>query len=298
MDLLKSITVFREVCTHMSFSRAADKLNLVPSAVSRQINELEKFLGVRLLERTTRSIRLTDDGRKYLKKMNVISQNVQELVSPTVENGILEGHIKITCPSVLGSYFLSSVVDSFLAEHPNVSISTRFVNGRVNLIEENFDMALRVGKLVDSNLISRLIGQFPLTVVASPEYLERNTLPLHPSDLVKHNCLLNSQFRAPRRWKFRQKNKFLSTKVNGNYEANDDLMILSLASTGSGIAYLPSLLTKPYLESGRLVSLLADYLPDPLPISIVYPSRDHLGAAKQQLIQHLVNHAEKNKFEN
>lgn len=280
----------------MSFSQAADSLNLVPSAVSRKINELEKFLGVRLLERTTRSIRLTDEGRSYLIKMDVIYQNVQELVSPSSDNSIVEGHIRITCPSVLGSYFLSSVVDSFLTENTNVSISTRFVNGRVNLIEENFDMALRVGKLVDSNLISRLIGQFPLTVVASPEYLKRNKTPIHPGDLTKHNCLLNSQFRAPRRWKFRRKNKFISTKVNGSYEANDDLMLLSLACAGTGIAYLPSLLTKKYIEDGELVSLLDDYLPDPLPISLVYPSRDHLGAAKQLLIQYVTLQAEKIEF--
>ena len=293
MDLFKSIKVFREVCEHMSFSQAAEKLNLVPSAVSRQINELEKFLGVRLLERTTRSIRLTDDGKRYLGKMDVINHNVQELVNSSAKKGNVEGHIRITCPAVLGAYFLSGVIDSFLKEHTSVSISTKFVNGRVNLIEEDFDMALRVGHLSDSNLISRLIGQFPLTVVASEDYLKRKKTPIHPRDLVKHNCLLNSQFRTPKRWQFRHQNSVLSTKVNGNYEANDDQMLLSLACAGYGIAYLPSILTKQHLKSGELVSLMEDYLPDPLPISIIYPSRDHLSTAKQLLIQSIVAQAER-----
>ena len=293
MDLLKSIDVFREVCQQMSFSQAAERLNLVPSAVSRQINELEKYLGVRLLERTTRSISLTDEGGRYLKKMDAISQEVQALVSLSRERGRIEGHIRLTAPPVLGPPFLNAAFDKFLHEHPNVSVSMAFVNREINLIEEGFDLAVRIGDLEDSTLVSRPIGEFPLALVASPSYLEAHGVPAHPKDLAAHNCLINTLIQSPRRWRFRDGRRAFRVKIEGRYEVNDDLMLQSLARAGHGIAYLPACFVRRYLKSGELVSLLASYLPAPLPISIIYPSRRFLGEAKRLLIEHLIMQAEK-----
>ena len=288
MNLLKSIEIFREVCKQMSFSQAAEQLNLVPSAVSRQINELEKHLGVRLLQRTTRSISLTDDGRRYLEKMEVISHNVQELRNLTGDDQRIEDHIRLTAPPILGPSFLNGVIDTYLQQYSDVSLSTTLVNREINLIEEGYDLALRVGTLDDSNLVARVVGQFPLAVVASPTYIDTYGEPKQPKDLTKHNCIINTLTQSPRRWQFQEGRRNFSIKVTGRCDANDDSVLQSMACSGLGIAYLPAIVVHHKIAKGELVSLLEDFIPAPLPISIVYPSRQFLSKAKRILIEHLV----------
>ena len=291
MDLLKSIEIFREVCKQMSFSQAAERLNLVPSAVSRQISELEKQLGVRLLQRTTRSISLTDDGRRYLQKMDVISQSVHELKNLNGDDDHVEDHIRLTAPPILGTPFLNGVIDSYLQQHPNVSLSTTLVNREINLIDEGYDLALRVGILDDSNLVARMVGQFPLSIVASPAYIETHGQPIHPKELVKHNCIINTLTQSPRRWGFREGRRNFSIKVDGRCDANDDTILQSMACSGLGVAYLPTIVVHNNIAKGELVPILKDFIPNPLPVSIVYPSRQFLSTAKRILIEHLIAHA-------
>jgi len=296
MDLLKSIDVFREVCRRMSFSQAADRLNLVPSAVSRQVNELERYLGVRLLERTTRSISLTDDGRRYLQKMDAISQGVRELKGLSGEGARVEGHIRLTGPPILGPRFLHAALDAFLRRYPEVSLSATFVNREINLVEEGYDLAVRVGVPADSSLVSRQIGRFPLALVASPGYIASHGRPEHPKDLAGHNCLINTLTQAPRRWGFRDGRRAFSVKVEGRCDANDDLMLQALACAGQGIAYLPAYFIQGDISEGKLVPLLTNHLPEALPVSIVYPSRQLLGKAKRALIDHLIGHAKRHSL--
>lgn len=145
----------------------------------------------------------------------------------------------------------------------DVSISTTFVNREINLVEEGFDLALRVGKLEDSNLVSRAIGRFPLALVASPGYLHAHGKPAHPKDLVHHNWLINTLTQAPRRWSFQDGRRTFSVKVEGRCDANDDQMLQSLACAGEGIAYLPAYFVDGGVRKGELIPLLASYLPDP-----------------------------------
>lgn len=296
MDLFKSIEIFREVCKQMSFSQAANQLNLVPSAVSRQISELEKYLGVRLLQRTTRSISLTDDGRRYLQKMNAISQGVRELKDQTDEDQGIEDHIRLTAPPILGPQFLADALNSYMQKHLYVSISTTMVNREINLIEEGYDLALRVGELEDSNMVARIVGKFSLSIVASPDYIEKHGEPKHPKDLVNHNCLINTLTKLPRRWMFREGGRKFSVKVDGRCVANDDMLLQSFACSGLGIAFLPNYVTCDEVDKGNLKLLLEKFIPDPLPIAVVYPSRHFLSTAKRKLIEHLIENAEKGIF--
>jgi LysR family transcriptional regulator for bpeEF and oprC len=296
MDLLKSIEVFREVCKQMSFNQAADQLNLVPSAVSRQINQLEKHLGVRLINRTTRSISLSEEGKQYLQKMDVIIQSVNELKNKPNEEQTVRGHIRLTAPPILGAEFLYDALQSYLMEYPAVSLSTTLVNREINLIEESYDLALRVGQLEDSNLVARTVGKFPLAIVASPGYIETYGEPKHPKDLVKHNCIINTLTQSPRRWKFKEAKRNFSIKIEGQYDANDDALLQSLASAGLGIAYLPSHVIHKQVDNGNLLLLLEDFVLDPLPVSIVYPSRHLLSTAKQKLIEHLIEYSQRNTY--
>jgi LysR family transcriptional regulator for bpeEF and oprC len=296
MDLLKSIDVFREVCTQMGFSQAADRLNLVPSAVSRQVGELEKHLGVRLLQRTTRSISLTDEGRRYLEKMDAVSHSVRELWQLSPDEGRIGGHIRLTAPPLFAAQFLTDALDAFMGEYPHVSVSTTMVNRDVDLIEEGYDIALRVGNLKDSNLVARVIGKFSLCVVASPGYIKTHAALEHPRDLAKHNCLINTLTKSPRRWRFQQGKRKFTVKVDGAYEANDDIMLRRFAASGSGVAWLPYYFVREQIASGELSPLLGAFMPEPLPICIIYPSRQLLSPAKRTLIDHLVERAESGSF--
>ena len=293
MDLLKSIEIFREVCNQMSFSKAANQLNLVPSAVSRQVNELEKYLGVRLLQRTTRSISLTDDGRRYLQKMDAISQGVSELKDQGDEDQDIEDYIRLTAPPIIGPQFLADALNSYMQQYPFVSISTTMVNREINLIEEGYDLALRVGELEDSSMVARVVGEFSLSIVASPEYVQNFGRPKHPKELVNHNCLINTLTKSPRRWVFREGGRKLSVKVDGRCDTNDDILLQSYACSGLGIGFLPTYVTSDQVRNGNLMLILEKFIPDPLPISVVYPSRHFLSTAKRQLIDHLIENAKK-----
>ncbi|GGP58342.1 hypothetical protein GCM10009347_25960 [Shewanella algicola] len=180
MDLLKSIQVFQQVAKHQSFSRAADELNLVPSAVSRQISELEKWLDIRLINRTTRTLNLTDDGHAYLAKMASIMTQVEDLKSTAQQSQHLTGSIKLTAPMMMGQYVLPNALAEFKRQHPHIQLSLSLVNRKVDLIEEGFDLALRVGHLADSSMIARSIGQMQFKTVASSGYLALRGIPNHP----------------------------------------------------------------------------------------------------------------------
>ena len=285
MDLLKSIEIFREVCKQQSFSLAANQLNLVPSAVSRQVSELEKYLDVKLLQRTTRSVNLTSEGRCYLEKMEAISHSIRELKG---QNQSEEGHIRITAAPIFRVQ-LAAALNEYLLEYPNVSISTRLVNREINLIEEGFDLALRVGELKNSNMISRRIGEFSVSVVASPEYVKKHGIPDHPRELSGHDCIINTLTKSPRRWMFRENGRKFSVKVRGRCIANDDALLQSYACSGLGIGFLPTCITSEAVHRENLIPILNEFVPEPLPISIVYPSREFLSPAKRKLIDHLIN---------
>ena len=296
MDLLKSIDVFREVCRQMSFSQAADRLNLVPSAVSRQVSELEKHLGVRLLQRTTRSISVTDEGRQYLRKMDAISESVRDLRNLSLGGDRIAGRIRLTAPPLFGPQFLVDAIDTFCHAHPEVSVSTTLMNREADLIEEGYDIALRVGMLKDSNLVARPIGTFSLSMVASPGYIEANGVPRHPRELGQHGCLINTLARSPGRWQFRDGKRKFSVKVDGRYAVNDDSALRHFACSGLGIANLPSYCVREQVDSGELRLLLQEFTVEPLPICIIYPGRELLSPARRALIDHLVERVEPSSF--
>jgi len=297
MDLLKSIHVFRTVCAVMSFSQAAAQLNLVPSAVSRQVSELEKYLGVRLLQRTTRSIHLTEEGRQYLEKMTQICEYVNELTHSHKQEKELSGQIRITAPPILGAQFLNTVIPVYLKSYPNVSINVVLLNREVNLVEEGYDLAIRIGTLSDSSLIARKIAHFPLSIVASPSYLAMAGEPQHPKDLVQHNCLINTLTQAPYRWQFRESKRHFSIKVAGRFEANDDEMLQSLASAGAGIAYLPTYFVKRKIDTGELIPILERFVKTSTYVFIVYPTRQFINPIHQAFIEQLLKSAQNFSFE-
>lgn len=290
MNLLKSIEIFQTVCKYKSFSKAANYLNIVPSAVSRQINELEQHLGIRLLNRTTRSISLTNDGRRYLQKMTSITQQVDELESLSSDETVIQDHINLTAVPSLGENILLNAINEYIKKYPKVSLSLNLVNREVSIVEEGYDFAFRVGSLNDSSMVSRQIYSFPFVVVASPNYLSEFGSPSSPDELIKHNCIINTIMRNPYRWEFVEGKRRFTVKVKGSIEANNDSMQCGFSVAGLGISYVPKFIVKDQINKGQLVQLLTQYTPEPLPISIVYPTQKYLSTAKRKFIDTLVEY--------
>ncbi|MGF1828612.1 LysR family transcriptional regulator [Photobacterium angustum] len=297
MDLLKSIETFQLVVEHKSFSGAAHAMNLVPSAVSRQVSELEKWLGVRLLQRTTRSIGLTTEGRAYLAKMALISQNVEELKGVTPATATLKGELRITAPLILGKYILPPILSLFRKQHPEVKLSLFLTNRNVNLIEEGYDLALRVGELVDSELIARSLGEYKIKTVATPNYIQRNGEVLIPQDLKQHTCLINSARQTPRRWTYQMNDKVIQIKVNGEIESNDSDVLREFCLQDQGILQLPDFQTKHLVKKGKLIELLSQYSPPPQQISLLFTRNRLMGPAQRTLIDFLVSQFDKSPIE-
>lgn len=191
MDILRSFAVFQKVAEHGSFSRAAENLGLVPSGISRQINELEAWAGLRLINRTTRSLQLTPEGQIYLERLRQITTEVQDIkaLGETARN--LTGQINLTAPMMLGQFIIPDALARFRHVNPNVDISMTLMNRTVDLIEKGFDVAVWAVHLPASTLMSISAGSAKISTVASPAYIKQYGLPNEPKDLAKYNCLIS-----------------------------------------------------------------------------------------------------------
>lgn len=288
MDLIKSFRIFQQVVELKSFSRAADSMNLVPSAVSRQVNELESYLGVRLLNRTTRSLHLTDVGQVYLSKMKDIMAQVDQLSQQEDENTQLSGLVKITAPIMLGQYDIPQILSSFSQHHPDVRLDLTLLNRKVDMIEEGYDLAIRVGYLADSNFYARKIGQVRLKTVVSSSYLTKSQTLNTPKDLIAHNCLTNTALAQPKRWLYRYENTNKRFKVDGHIQTNDSLAILAFIKQGLGVGQLPEFYVNQCLNSGELIEVLDEYAPEPLPVHLIYPSNRLTSATLRTLTDYII----------
>ncbi|MDC3211658.1 LysR family transcriptional regulator [Pseudoalteromonas distincta] len=288
MDLLKSIQVFEQVAQQQSFSRAAESLNLVPSAVSRQINELEKWLDIRLINRTTRSLSLTEDGKAYLLKLSDIRAQVTELRRSKTQQQQIKGLIKITAPIMIGQYMLPVALAEFKDLHQDVDLAISLMNRKVELVEEGFDLAIRVGHLNDSTMVARNIGNMHFKTVASPHYINTHGMPSTPKDLKNHQCLINTAVTNAKRWSYLIDGKSTVIKVAGSLEVNDSQSLKAFAIANQGIAQLPSFYVDAAIQSGELIEILSDYVPSPLPVNLLYPSQRLLSPTVRALVDYLV----------
>lgn len=289
MDLLKSFIVFQKVAELGSFSRAAQNLGIVPSAVSRQINELEEWAGLRLINRTTRSLHLTAEGQIYLEKLSQITAEVQDLRTLGDTERSHAGHINLTAPMMLGQFFLPHSLTRFKQENPKVEISTTLMNRIVDIVEEGFDVAVRAGHLPDSSLMSRKVGHVKMSTVASHEYLRQHGCPEHPKELSSHNCLISASPAHSARWAFQVNGKEMAVKVRGDMSANDSLCLKALSLAGLGIARLPHYHVMKELEAQELVEILPQHAPNPIPINIVHNSSRQIRPTLRAFVEFLAD---------
>ncbi|MEL6335095.1 MAG: LysR family transcriptional regulator [Pseudomonadota bacterium] len=272
MDRLRDMEVFAAVAEEGSFAAAARRLRLSPPAVTRAIAGLEERLGVRLIQRTTRSMRLTDAGERYragaLRILADIDAAEREAVG---DRAAPRGHFSVTASPTLGRLEVAPILAQFLGEHPPVS-ATLFLVGRiVNLVEEGFDVSVRVGNVPDSSLIGRRVGEVCRLAVASPGYLAAQGTPETPQDLRAHRLIGFTDLMPIRSVAFGTGERAQTVTLAPQMETNDAAACVALAEAGEGITLAYSYVIRRALAEGRLVEVLADYRPAPRPVHVLYP---------------------------
>jgi DNA-binding transcriptional LysR family regulator len=290
LDRLLAMTVFVKVVEQGSFARAAERLNMSTSAVSRHVAELEAHLESRLLNRTTRRISITESGQAFYERTLQLLADLEEAeAAASGTNAKPRGTIRLTCSINFGVPHLAPAIGAFQARYPEVLFDVSASDRFVDLVEEGLDLAIRIGDLGNPNLIARKIGQMQLVTCASPAYLKLHGTPKRPEELDTHNCLTYEYAPVKHLWPFldSQGNE-LKVHVAGSVHANNGEMLASIAAEGVGITHEPDFIVNSLLKGGRLVTILAKYQPAPYNIYAVYPSRRHLSAKVRAFVDFLV----------
>jgi DNA-binding transcriptional LysR family regulator len=290
MGQMEDINTFVHIVDAGTISRAANQLGIAKSAVSRRLVDLEKRLGVQLLNRTTRQSSLTDAGREYYQRAIQILADVNELNEVTSDSkSELTGGLSVAAPLSFGLQHLTPIINKFAIAHPGIDMRLDFADRQVDLIEEGFDVAIRIAHLKDSSLIARKLTPISLALCASPEYLERNGIPKNPEDLKSHDILQYAS--APdNTWRFIDPDgNHISLKLPSRITANNGDYLCGAAVAGLGLSGIPTFMAWKEIEKGNLVRLMTDYSFPNLNAYAVYPQTRHLSKRVRVFIDTLVD---------
>ena len=288
MDTLELIRTFREVAQRGSFSAAARTLDLSRPNVSKYVAELETRVGVRLLNRTTRNVSLTDAGSLLLARSTPLMEMI-DLTRAELQGRALvpSGRLRLTAPHGLAQTGLPGLLGEFMREYPAVTLSLHLDNRVTDMVDEGIDIALRVGRIGDDNLIVRKLQAVPFVVAASPGYWAERGLPGHPDDLAGHYALTYSVLGPNPEWRFEVGGEPLSVPVSSRMDASDAAPLVSVALQGLGMVWLPRLLLQPHIDSGALQPVLQDFSPRDVWLYAAYVQRRHNSAALKALLAFL-----------
>jgi DNA-binding transcriptional LysR family regulator len=293
--MFDKLNSFIKVAETLSFSKAAKQLNMAPSSISRKIDSLECELAVTLFKRSTRQLILTDNGSIFLEGAKKLLPQVNDLIV-SVQNKTDEvtGTIKISVFESFGRLHVCSIISSFVKKHPKINIEIELENRIVDLLTEDVDIAIRVGKPKDSGLRARKLTSNKAILCASPEYLKKHGRPETPTDIQKHNCLLLSKKRQYNYWYFRQEEKYEKILVKGNVSSTGGSPLLESAEGGAGILLLAHWMVSRSIKEGKLEyidlkwesSLNSDFSGE---VYAVFHNNKYINPALRAFIDHLVN---------
>jgi len=287
VDKLKAMATFVAIADHGGLSAAARAENMSLPTVVRVLANLEEKLGVRLINRSTRRIALTDEGRRYLESCRDLLQAVNEAeISLRDEGQDLRGPIVITAPVLFGQMYVAPAVTRFARRYPKVRCTVSLSDHMRNLLEERIDLGIRIGLLEDSSLIAQQIGKVRRVVVASPEYLAQVGPPAHPRHLLGASCIAFSAA-AQSWWSFDDQGRTISLPVQGNLEFSHVVCAIDACLAGAGFGMFFSYQIADHIKAGRLLPVLEDFEPPQRPISIVYPHAHLMPARTHALINWL-----------
>lgn len=278
MDRLKQIESFVAVASKGSLTTAAQAEGVAPAVIGRRIDALEERLGVKLLVRTTRRITLTHEGSAFLEDCQRILAEIGNAEASVSAGGVkASGHLRITAPAGFGRRHVAPLVPRFLALHPDVSVSLNLSDRVVDIVNEGFDCAVRVGDMPDSSLVSVRLADNRRMCVAAPSYLKRAGTPKHPQELNRHECLtLSSDASQTRGWAFTIDGQLSHLRPSGRLDCSDGQVLHTWCLQGLGIAWRSTWEVEQQLAAGELVEVLADFAAPPNGIYAVVPQRKHL----------------------
>ena len=287
---LARIRAFVQVFDSGGFSAAARQHGRSKALLSKYVTDLEDYLGVRLMNRTTRKLSLTEAGETYYREASQLLQQLDDLDSSiTDQSAKPRGLVRVSAPRNLGETTLAPAIFAFMAKNPMVTLDLRLEDRFVDLVEEGVDVALRVSVLSDSSLISRKIVELRQMVYASPDFLAQHGTPQSCEALKNLPCIIDTNMPNHTNWRFIQNGKPVTVHVSGPARVNSPVASMQAAVAGLGFAVLPSYLAGPMVSAGKLVAVLEDEMPEAPSLRAVYPHRRHLAGKVRALIDHLVD---------
>jgi DNA-binding transcriptional LysR family regulator len=290
VDRIAAIQAFVRVVEAGSFARAAQRMRSSTSSISRQIAALEQHLGARLLNRTTRKLSLTEGGQAFYERSVQLLGELEEaeqLVSAVAATP--RGTIRLTCPRNLAAQQVAPAIARFAARHPSVRFDVTVSDALVDLVEEGFDLAIRIGRIGAEGLVGRRLGQVKQILAAAPSYLRANAAPRAPSDLASHRALMYAYASTPSLWRLiGPDGASHDVRVSGPLIANNGELLIASATAGLGLVMVPEFMLEPELAANQLVRVLPGYQGPLLDTWAVYPSRRHLSAKVRLFVDQLV----------
>jgi len=289
VDTLDGMRTFVAVAKAGSFTAAGQHLGRSTALVSKYVATLEERLQVRLIERTTRSLRLTEVGEAYLARAEELLEQLDELQSSLADaQAAPAGTLVVSAPVTFGESYVAGAVSRFVCRFSKVSVDLRLTDRFVNLVDEGIDLAIRITDLPDSSLIARRLCPAPLVCCAAPGYIERRGRPIAPADLSGHECIIDRNLRNPSAWPFAVDGEQVVVPVSGRVGVNSARAARAVAIEGAGIALIPSYAIGDDLRRGRLCALLEDCASLSLSIYAIYQHRQHLAAKTRAFVDFLV----------
>ncbi len=291
MDTIQGMRTFVAIVDGGSFRVGAERLEMSTALASKYVSQLESRLGQRLLNRTTRSLSLTESGAVYLERCRQLVEDFDQLEAAlSNQQQSPTGRLVVSAPLTFGEQHIAAAVSLFLARYPDVSVDLRLADRFVNLVDEGIDVAIRIAELRDSSLFARRLVPVEIVVCASPDYLEQHAAPEHPNDLQDHACVIDTNFRGGDLWPFKDNGEGLTIKVRGRIKVNSATATRELLLRGNGIGMIPGYAVAADLQAGRLVRLLDDFDAANLSLHAVYPHNRHLAAKVRAFIDFLADY--------
>ena len=291
MEPHTSLSVFVRIAETGSFSAAARDLGISKSAASKKVAALEERLGARLFNRTTRRLSLTEVGAAFLERAQRILMELEEAeAAVSMLTAEPRGTLRVNAPMSFGTLHVAPALPGFMAKFPDLVVSMDLNDRRVDLVEEGYDLALRIADLPDSSLIARRLVPVRQVVCASPDYWGRRGTPVLPRDLTGHNCLIYTYLSSVNEWRFRDGDQPFSVRIDGTLRANNGDVLRQAAVAGLGVYLGPTFIVGEDLRAGRLVAVLESFAEDALSVYAVYPHRRHLSAKVRAFVDYLAGY--------
>lgn len=286
---LSRIRAFVQVFDAGGFSAAARQHGRSKALLSKYVTDLEDYLGVRLMNRTTRKLSLTEAGEAYYREASQLLQQLDDLdASISDQTTAPRGLLRVSAPRNFGERTLAPAIFAYMIKYPAVSLDLRLEDRYVDLVDEGVDVALRISTLQDSSLIARKIADMRLVIAASPDFLRKHGVPESAEALRTLPCVVDTNLQGQANWRFVEAGRTVSVHVSGPVRVNSPLAAMDAAIAGLGFAALPSYLADPAIAQGKLMAVLQNSVPDGQTLQAVYPHRRHLAGKVRALIDHLV----------